>query len=815
MRIVQDLRYGVRVWRKSPGLSLVAVLTLAIGIGTNTTVFSWIDSLLLHPLPGAAQPGELASFETLTPSGEAVTTSYEDYRDYRDHLTLVSGLAIAQPRALSVGEQEHSERVWGELVSGNYFSILRVAPVVGRTFSPDEYGDKAGGYPVVVIGYGLWQRLFNSDPAVIGRTVRVNGQQLTIVGVAQKEFRGTIPGLAFEIWVPAIMGTQLNVMPDWMIRDRQTRSFVGIARLKPGVTLERARTEIASLANHLATLYPGTNRGMSATVLPIWRGHFGAQSLMMKPLQILMAVCGIVLLIVCANVASLLLARSTTRQKEFSVRMAIGAGRATLVRQIMMENLVLVALGALAGVPLAFWMQGALGYLLPPGVLPVTFTTRLSGDVFAFVLLICAVACIASGIWPALHVTRRDLAEQLNKGGRSGTAGARSQRTRAALVAAEVALALIAIICAGLFGRSFNLASRINPGFDPQHVAVAFPYLSTGEYPVPARKEFCRRLRDRILSEPGVVSATYADVVPLGFGGDPWEDLQIQGYVPSPAENMKIYRNLVAPGYFDLMRIPLLDGRDFTELDDENSQPVMIVSDAFARRFLPGKNPIGYKVRGFGRSFNIVGVVRDSKYRRLNEPLQPYFYVPFRQVYRADLAVAFYIRVAGDARHAIPLLRREIRSMDPNVGVFDAMPLTEYIAASLFAQKMAASLLAVLGAVALVLAVVGLYGVIAFMVTLRTQELGIRMALGARPADVLGMVLRQGMAVTLAGVAAGIAASLAITRLASGLLINVSATDPLVFVAAPALLALVAAVASLAPAYRAARIDPNVALRCQ
>jgi predicted permease len=813
MPMFRDLRYGFRIWRKAPGLAVVAIITLAIGIGANTAVFSWIDSLLLHPLPGTGQPAELTSFETLTPSGEAVTTSYEDYRDYRDHLNLLAGLAVAQPRALSIGEQEHSERVWGELVSGNYFTVLRVAPALGRTFSVEEYGDKAGGYPVAVIGYGLWQRLFNSEPGAIGRTIRVNGQRLSIVGVAPKEFSGTIPGLAFEIWVPAMMGTQLNLMPDWMIRDRQTRSFVGIARLKPGVTLERARAEIASLAQHLATLYPGTNRGMGATVLPVWQGHFGAQSLMLKPLQILMAVCGIVLLIVCANLANLLLARATTRQKEFSVRMAIGAGRARLIRQTMTENLVLVALGALAGIPLAIWMQGSLGYLVPPGVFPITFAGRLSGDVLVFILLLCVVACVLSGMWPALQGTRRDLTGQLNEGGRGGTAGTRSQRMRGILVGSEVALALVAMIGAGLFSRSFKLASQINPGFDPEHVAVAFPYLSTARYSVPARKEFCRRLRERVLVQPGVIAATYADVVPLGFGGDPWEDLQIQGYVPNPAENMKIYRNVVAPGYFDLMRISMLDGRDFTELDDENSQPVMIINEAFAHRYFPGKNPIGYKVRGFGRQFSIVGIVKDSKYSTLNETPRPYFYVPFRQVYRADLSIAFYIRVAGDARGAIPLLRREVREIDSDVGVFDATPLTEFIGASLFAQKLAASLLSVLGAIALVLAVVGLYGVVAYTVTLRTHELGIRMALGARPADVLGMVVRQGMLLVLAGLAVGIAASLAVTRLASGLLINLSATDPVVFVAAPALLAFVAAVASFVPAWRAARIDPNIALR--
>ena len=313
--MLQDLRYAFRVWGRNPGFTAVAVLTLAIGIAANTTVFSWIDAVLLRPLPGVSAGPELVAFETLTPNGEFITTSYPDYRDYRDHLRTLDGLAVAQPQAFSVGEADHTERVWGELVSGNYFAVLGVKPVLGRVFSADEYGDKQGGYPVAVIGAGLWQRRFNGDPGVIGQTIRVNRQQLTIVGVVPAEFRGSIPGLTFQIWVPLMMAPQLNLMPDWMLRDRQTRSLIGLARLKQGVTIEQGRSEIAGLAQQLAKMDPDTNRGISATLLPIWKAHFGAQALMLDPLRILMAVCGVVLLIVCANVANLLLARTAAGRK--------------------------------------------------------------------------------------------------------------------------------------------------------------------------------------------------------------------------------------------------------------------------------------------------------------------------------------------------------------------------------------------------------------------------------------------------------------------------------------------------------------------
>ena len=813
--IVQDLRYAVRVSLKSPAFTLVAVLTLAIGIAANTTVFSWIDGVLLRPIPGVADGSSLASFETLTPSREYVTTSYEDYRDYRAHLTLLDGLAVAQPRALSLGDGERVERVWGELVSGNYFAVLGVKPVLGRVFSPDEYGDRQGGYPVAVLSYGLWQRQFYGDRGVIGRTIRVNRQQFSVIGVAPQEFRGIIPGLAFEIWVPAMMGTQLNLMPDWMMKNRQTRSFLAIARLKPGVTMARARAEIAAVAGELGKAYPNTNKGISATVLPLWQGHFGTQSILLWPLQILMAVCGLVLLIVCANVANLLLARSTARSKEFGLRMALGAPRFRLARQLLTESLLLAVAGAAIAIPLALWMSDALGYMLPPTAFPIVLHIRMNADILLFTTLACVAACVLSGLAPAWQTGRTDLSRALAEGGRSGSSGAASQRMRGLLVASEVALALVAIVGAGLFARSFEVARKINPGFEPQHVLVSRLYLATAGYSVPDRRLFCQRLRDRLVSQPGVTGATYADAVPLGFDAGPWEDLQIEGYVPGPAENMKIYRNVVAPGYFDLMHIRLQQGRDFTEQDDLKSNPVMIVSQAFVRRFIRDGNAVGRRVHGWGKWFTVVGVAADSKYHAMNERPQPYFYVPFRQVYRADLEIAFYLKVAGDPVRAVGLLRREVTAMDPAVGVFDAMPLTEFIGASLFPQKVAASLLGVLGLIALVMAAAGLYSVMAYAITQRTQEIGIRMALGAKSRDVLLMVLRQGMLMTLFGLTIGTAAALAVTRVVSGALVDVSATDPTVFAGAALFLAAIAAVACYVPARRAMRIDPNVALRWQ
>lgn len=810
----RDLRHGFRTLLKSPGFTLVAVLMLAVGIAANSAVFSWIEAVLLHPLPGVANDSELASFETTTPNGEFIPNSYPDYRDYRDHLTSISGLSVSTPNAFLIGQEDHADRVWGELVSGNFFATLGVKPELGRVFSPDEYGDKQGAFPVTVISANLWNRYFHRDPDILGHTIRVNRQQLTIVGIAPAGFRGSISGLSFEMWVPVTMAAQLNVMPDWMLGERKGRMLFGVARLKPGVTAERVAVEASALAHQLARDNPAANGGIGAAILPLPKGHFGAQDTLGPPLRILMCVCGVVLLIVCANVANLLLARASSRQREFGLRLSLGAGRLRLARQLFTENLILAALAAIAGTPLAALMSQLLGYLVPRSG-PVGLEVQMNGEVLVFTILLCFAASMLSGMAPAIQSTRVDLNNTLNEGGRSASPGARSQRFRSLLVVSEVALALVAIIGAGLFGRSFQLARQISPGFDSRGVLVSQLRLSSSGYSVSDRIKFCARLRERLESQPGITSVTYADYIPLGLADGSWEDLKIAGYVPQLNENMKVYRTVVAPGYFNVLRIPLFEGRDFNERDDLTSQPVMIVNQRFAKRFLGDGNPIGRKVQGWGQWFTVVGLVKDTKYHTPNEDQRALIYVPFRQVYREGLGIAFYARTAGDPNDALAAMRRAVNELDPSVGLFDATPLSEYITASLFAQRVAASLLGVLGAIALALAAVGLYSVMAHAVTQRTQEIGIRIALGANPRDVLALVVRQGMRMALVGILAGVIAAAALTRLAASLLINVSATDPVIFCGAAFFLAAVALAATCVPAFHAVGIDPSVALRCQ
>jgi predicted permease len=810
--IASDLRYAVRQLRKSPGFAAVAVASLALGIGANTAVFSWIDAILLRPLPGVDARG-LVGFETLAPSGESVNNSYPDFQDYRDHLRLLSGLAMAQPAALGLGDRDHVDRVWGEMVSGNYFAVLAVKPELGRTFLPEEYGDKPNAYPVAVISDALWRRRFQADPAIAGKIVTVNSHALTVVGVAPPEFHGITPGLAFDVWVPLVMRPQINGIGEWMLRDRKTRDLQGIARLRPGVRIERARAEIAALAGELARAHPYENGGIGATVLEL-RQASGSQRLLRTPLQILMAACGALLLIVCANMANLLLARAVGRRQELGVRVALGAGRGRLARQLLTESLLLAALGGVLAVPLSLGLGRSLQGLLPRTGLPFYLGSSLNADVMAFTLLLAVGAALLAGLYPVLHACGGGLHEALMEGGgRGGSATVRTRRARSWLVVGEVALALITLIGAGLFARSFESARRIDPGFDAGNVLVAQFHLDTSGYSLAERKQFCLRLRERLQASPGVTAVAYADSVPLGFAGPSWEDLKIEGYLPRSDENMKIIRNVVAPGFFDLLRVPVLDGRDFAERDDEKTLPVMIVNRTFADRFFERRSALGRRVWGWGRWFTVVGVVEDSKYQEINERPRPYFYVPFRQVYREDRAAAFYVRTAGDPNAAIPTLRRQVRLLAPGVGVYDAMPLADYIGAALYPTKVAAILLGALGAWCLALAALGLYGVMAYTVGQRTHEVGVRMALGARPADVLRMVVGQAMLLVAGGLIAGVVAAAGLTRLVSSALIGVGAGDPGVFLGAALMLATVAALASFVPAQRAAAVDPVVALR--
>ena len=811
----QDLRFSFRVFFSNPKFSFVAVLTLALGIAVNATVFSWIDNLLLHPYPGVHDTNGLALIETQTTSGEhLVATSYVDYRDYRDNLKLVSAVAIGRLTPVSMGSQGNAGRAWAELVSANYFDVLKVKPILGRSFLPEEGADKPGAFPLAVISYRLWQNRYHSDPTVLGQSIRLNRHELTIIGVAPPDFRGTTVGFVYDLWIPIAMANEMGSGPTLTYRGCRDLTST-LVRLKPGVTLDQASAEVSALAARLAAAYPATNRGVDAVVVPVRAGHLGAQGILLKPLQILMALCALLLLIVCANVANLLLARAVSRQKEFAIRLAFGAPRHRLARQLLTETLLLAVGGAAVGILLLLWMNQSLNRLLPAIDFPFDIRGGLSWTTLGFTVLVVFAVTIACGLAPSLLSVRGDLNETLNEGGRSGTSGTRSHKLRAILVGVEVALAMVALVSAGLFVRSFHNASRIEPGFDTKNVVVSQFYLSNAGYSAQEQWAFCRTLRERMETAPGVTGVTYTDFVPLTSpASSPQDQLVVQGYVPAPNEQMLLHRGTVPPGYFLFMGIPMLDGRDFTERDDVNAPTVIIVNETFARHFYGDATPIGRTVNISGAAATVIAEVKDSKYNTPAEASAPYFYLPFRQAFYPGLNFSFLIRTAGDPMAALPELHREALALNQDA-FFRSMRFSDAVGYSLYPQKVAATLLTSIGMLCLLLAAIGLYSVMSYAVSQRTQEFGIRMAIGASRFKVLQMVTLQSLALALPGLLVGIACALVGSRFFGAMLVRVSPTDPLTLLVAALVLLGVTLLASYLPARRAVQIDPMAALHCQ
>ena len=809
--MLSDLRFALRLLAKSPGFTAVVVLSLALGIGANTVVFSSIQASFLDPLPGVEHGTRLMVIDPRDRSGTYLLSSWLDYRDVCEQQSSFREIAASSLRALNLGGADgRDERIWAELASDNFFPLLGVRPALGRFFAANE-STHPGSSPVAVIAYSYWQTRFGGSPTVLGQTLRLNDVVFTIVGVAPEEFKGSIVALGFDVWVPLTMaGRLIPTSNDLTARDN--RQLMLLADLKPGVTVPQARTELEAIFRRLAAAYPKTNADLTPDLLPLWRSPIGAQPYMLGALATQQILVFLVLLVVCANTANLLLARATVRQKEIGIRLALGAGRLRIIRQLLTESLLLALLGALGGVLISLWGIDALHHIPMPGNLPIKIVSHLNAVGCAFSVLLGIACGLLFGLAPALQLTRADVNPALKVGGR-GAGAAPRHRLRDLLVAAEVAIALIVLVLAGLFLKSFRNAHTVDPGFDTRGVLLGSFDLAAKGYDQKAARAFVRELLPRLQSTPGVAAATVATFVPLEVRGLPKKSFAILGQAPASGRPDAALFGSVAPGYFQTLGIPLVDGADFVDLNNETKPPEVIVNQEFARRYWPGVSPLGRKLVVDNSTYEVVGVARDSQCVSLSAKPAPLLYFSLRGPFWFNLTLQ--VRTRGDPLALAPEVRRVVRELEANLPLRDVRTLTQSIEESLVVIRVPARMLAALGPLALLLAAIGLYSVLSYSVAQRTHEIGVRLALGASPRNVVALIVRQGIAVVASGFVVGLGTVYFASFYLSRILVKVPPGDPTVFLTVPALLLAIAWLACWLPARRATKVDPIEALRAE
>jgi len=818
--VLQDFRYAARQLGRSPGFALIVVLTLALGIGANAAIFSIVDWLLLRPLP-VRNPGQLTTIWQQQGNQEILFpgSSVPDYRELASQNTAAFDDVFGYELDL-VGlrvRDNKAERVITNYVTGNFFSALGLKPALGRLILPSE-GSAPGSDPVIVLSYSFWKRRLGGDPGILGTRVLVNGHPLTVVGVAPEGFQGISPFLEVSGYVPLGMGTVIDQPPDFM-SNRGQRGLNVLARLRRGVSVQQAQAAIGVVAQRLGQQYPDVDKNLMMMVFPETRSRLGdpRTNSVNVICGLFLGLAGLVLLLACVNVANILLVRASTRAREMAIRAALGARRARLVRQLLIESVLVAALGGAAGLLVGWLGTTALTSINLQTDLPVLLALNFDWRVFAYAFIVALLTGVIVGVFPALRASRRDLASALHEGGR-GVIGTR-QRVRTALVVAQVAGSLMLLIMAGLFTRSLGHVHQTNLGFEPaQVVDLTMDPAEVGYHPEQTR-EFYRQLLARIRATPGVVSATSASSVPFGYYGSSDSPL-VEGYQPPRGQGAPVaLLNYISTDYFGTLRIPLLRGRDLTEADSETAPYVAIVNETFAKRFWPNQDGVGREFKLAGdvkHPLKIVGVARDARYQffAIAGAGQPYVYLPFAQ--HADIASlqTVQVRTSGNPGNMIPTLEQAVSALAPNLPVFEMKTLTQalYSLNGFLIFEVGAALAAVLGGLGLVLSVVGVYGVISYAASQRTHEIGVRMALGAQPGEILRMIFRQGIFIVGLGLLAGVAGALAAAQVA-GTFLTVSATDPLTYVTVSIVLALVALIACAIPARRAMRVDPMVALR--
>ncbi|HWQ36043.1 MAG TPA: ABC transporter permease [Blastocatellia bacterium] len=812
--LIQDVRFGFRQLLKAPGFTAIAILSLALGIGANTAIFSLVNTVLFRPFP-VRNSHELVSVSVKGKNDSVQAFSYPTYKDFRDRNDVFSGLYLTRIVVMSLSLGGSNVRIWGNLASGNYFEVLGVKAIAGRTFTPEDDKNKLG-HPVAVISYGCWQRRFGGDPAAIGRDILINNHSFKIIGVAPDGFKGTDVIYSPEVWVPMMMQPWMEPGNSWL-DDRGTQNCFAIGRLKPGVTRRQAEASLNALAQQLAKEYPNEEEGKTVELIPPGFIISTFRSAIVSFSAVLMVAVALVLLIACVNLASLLLARATDRRREVAVRLAIGASRWRIIRQLLTENTLLALAGGVFGVMLAAWLIDLVLAFKPPIDIPLGIDLALDWRVIGFSVLASLLTGLFFGLAPALQATSPDLVPALKDATRA--AGFRRSRLRSTLVVAQLALSAVLLVAAGLVVRALQQVQTLNPGFETEHGLLMSFDLSLQGYDQARGEQFQRQLIERIQALPGVRAAAITDLFPLSINNSN-NNFFVEGQPSERGANVPTAMVAsVSANYLTTMNIPLLAGRDFSEQDTDKSTPVVIVNEAFVNRFLPGlqslQQAIGKRISTRGPEGpwrQIAGVTKTGKYWTLSEAPQPFVYFPLRQSPNISWNT-LVVRTVSDPLPLAGAIRSEFQKLDPGLPVVDVKTIRQHLGLSLYPARVAAGLLGSFGLLALVLAATGIYGVMAYSVSQRTREIGIRMALGANKNDVLQMVVRQGMTLMLIGLGIGLVCAVAVTRLMASVLYGISSTDVVAFAAVTLLLVLVVFVACYIPARRAAKVDPMVALR--
>jgi putative ABC transport system permease protein len=815
--LIKDIRYGVRMLLKNPGVTLVSVVTLAFGIGANTAIFSAVSAFLMRPLSAPNASELIRPLEISDDRGITDEMSYPDYLDYRSQSTSFTGLAAEDMLQVAIDSENQNDVIWGQVVSANYFDVLQVTPATGRGFLPDE--DKTvGANNVVVLSHSFWQRRLGSDPNIVGKTVQLNNRGYHVIGVAPDTFIGTKFALQLDFWVPISMSEELRRNPG-ILNERGAHWMNVIGRLKPGVSIAQASAEMSAIATRLNQAYPDNRANTTqAKVMTEVEGRFEDDSAVFKSAgAIAMAIVGLILLIACANVANLMLARAAARRKEIGIRLALGANRARLIRQLLTESMLLSILGGGLGLLLAFWVTDLMQGFVP--VLEYNIVNnffQLDSRALIFTLLISLGTGLIFGLAPAWHSSNPDVVPVLKGDPEAASRGKRRAFTlRNMLVVAQVSLSLVVLVCGGLFIKSFRKAQTMDPGFDNRNGLILSLSPTLIGYEEEQARGFYQQVIERVSHVPGVEAAAFTRTLPLGDSSNSNGPILKEGEtLARGTAGRNIMNNVVGAGYFKTMQIPFVEGRDFDDRDQPKTQRVIIINQQMAQILWPDESAVGKRIFIGSDSrdgLEVVGVVKTGKYRNLAEDPKPFYYYAMGQ--RRPATMALIVRGSADPRSLVGAIRGQIQALDRRVPIFAIKTMEEHMTYALWAPSMAATFSLAFGVLAILLSAVGLYSVMAYVVSQRTREVGIRMALGADRGDVMKMITRQGMRLAAIGVGIGLVLSLALAQVLSSLLIGVSGYDVSTFILVPTLLAAVALVACYLPARRATKVDPLVALR--